>query len=247
MSQSPAPAASSSGVPASLQSPAYPVAVVVATAITIVTVILCGLLAWSYGHRRAADQSEPPEIRQLKQELAKSPKDQQLKTRIWAMDMELRSAVFRQRRLTESLAWLLLGWGVLTVTAWKTVSLLGRRLPNPQPQSTAVDFDSVVGRAGRWSVAGFAVVLITATVALATSMRSQIPLGENQLNIAEQPATATPAVVQVAAAKPATPSPKSPAPWPRLPTTPATRNTRPIGRVSAVRRARASRGTRTRP
>ncbi len=157
----------------------YPIAraaTIVAGAFVLVAVVL---LLWDFSRRQATDPLESPEFLALKAELAKDPRNEQLKAEIRELDLALREEYFRQREFTEFGTWLLLGGAVVFFVAAKTASTLQQKPPMPQPQAVPLDHDARLGRNGRWAVGGLGLILGAAMLVLAASCQTE--LSENAL------------------------------------------------------------------
>ena len=142
----------------------YHVAVVVAlAAATFVIVVAASLISAHRGYR----PENPLDDRQwiaLKQQLVERPGDPTLKTRLRAVDLELRRRYFRHQVFLNTGAWLLAAGGVVFLVAAKSALVFRRRLP--MPSAAAVDMSPRSPQAAwaRCAVAAVA-ILLAATVA----------------------------------------------------------------------------------
>ncbi len=132
------------------------------------------LMAWDYAQRLAKDPLNTEEFKELKAQLVAGPEDEDLKARIREMDLQLRRAYFRQRRLAAAGGWLLLGGMAVFLIAVRTAATLRRRLPMPEVSPTVRDTETPMTRHARWAVATLAVLLVAAAVALSTSVHSAL-------------------------------------------------------------------------
>jgi outer membrane protein assembly factor BamB len=153
----------------------------------VFSAVVCVLLLFDYSQRQAKDPLESPQYKALKAELAKQPRDEVLKRKIRALDLQLRRDYFRQRQFAASGAWLLLGGVAVSLVAAKWAMTLRRRLPMPQAQLAAADADSHLGRIARWSVAALAIVLAGSAMALSMGFHSELPDNPKQLALAPPP------------------------------------------------------------
>ncbi len=111
----------------------------------------------------------------LKAQLAKEPRNEDLKQQIRLMDLRLREAYFRQRQFTAAGGWLLLGGAATTLAALLWAGSLRKRLPEPTLQPVAVDLHSPIARSARWLVAATGLVLAGAAISLSMTYRSPLP------------------------------------------------------------------------
>lgn len=161
--------------PAPCRLACYRAATGAAAVVALFCVVVGALLAFDFLHREGTDPLDSPRFLELKAQLAEDPKNEQLKQEIRDLDLELRTAYFRQREFTDRGTWLLLGGMIVLVLAAKTALWLGRRPPMPQPQPAPLDADASTARGGRWAVAAVGLSLVAAATTLALGLRSHLP------------------------------------------------------------------------
>jgi len=128
----------------------------------VFSLALIVFLAVNYARGRRDDPLDSDALRALKAELLQRPKDDGLKNRIRALDLQLRTEYFRRQSRTVYGAWLLLAGGAVCFLALRAAAAY-RPVP-PQPPSPGDELRSQARDAARarWSVAlvsGFAVGL----------------------------------------------------------------------------------------
>jgi outer membrane protein assembly factor BamB len=117
-------------------------------------VFLLGLfLILGHESGRAEDPLKSPELKALKEQLRSNPTDEQLKTRIRALDLQLRQHYFRQISRLHSGVFLLLGGLAIFVVAAARAGLFPRPLPMPQPRPNAAAEVARASTLAQWSVA----------------------------------------------------------------------------------------------
>ena len=122
--------------------------------VTAVFVLLLGVgLVVGYGFGRAEDPLKSPELKALKEQLRAKPADEQLKTRIRALDLELRQHYFLQISRLRFGVYLLLGGLAVFVAATSRAALFTRLLPMPQPKPDVAEQAARAATQARWSVA----------------------------------------------------------------------------------------------
>ena len=144
----------------------------VAGAFSVLVVLL--MLA-DYRLRLNKDPLDSAPYAAMKTQLAKEPRNENLKRQIRLMDLHLREAYFRQRQFTSAGGWLLLGGTAVTLAALLWVGSLRKRLPQPSLQPVAVDLYSPIARSARWLVAAMGLVLAGAAIGLSMTYRSPLP------------------------------------------------------------------------
>ncbi|NUQ62533.1 MAG: PQQ-binding-like beta-propeller repeat protein [Pirellulales bacterium] len=175
----------------------YRIARAVIAVAGVFVVLATILMLWDFSRRQAKDPLESPKYLALKAQLAKDPRNEQLKAEIRELDLLLRRQYFRQRQFTQIGTWLLLGGAVVFVVAAKTAAALRWRPPMPQPQPVPLDHDATLGRRGRWAVVGLALVLSAAVLVLAASCQTELPQtleasGKTEISAVNQAAAAIP-------------------------------------------------------
>jgi len=145
--------------------------------------VVCAVLLYDYGNRKAKDPLDSPEFVRLKAELAEEPKNETLKQRIRQLDLQLRQKYFRQRRAAHFGAHLLLLMVIVLVVAEKTALTLRRRLPTPAPADPSSQRRRQMAAAG-WARASVMVLLVAvAGLAgmVAAGVGTHLPGGPAQL------------------------------------------------------------------
>jgi outer membrane protein assembly factor BamB len=145
--------------------------VAVAAAFSVLVVLL---MLVDYRLRLNKDPLDSAPYTALKAQLAKEPRNEDLKRQIRMMDLRLREAYFRQRQFTAAGGWLLLSGAAATLAALLWAGSLRNRLPNPSLQPVAVDLHSPIARSARWLVAATGLVLAGAAVGLSMTYRSPL-------------------------------------------------------------------------
>jgi outer membrane protein assembly factor BamB len=134
-------------------------------------------VAMVVGHlgSRAEDPLKSPGLRESKEKLRLSPADEQLKTRIRALDLQLRQQYFSQLSRVGSGTYLLLG-GVAVFVVAATQSMRCRKpLPSPGPKPDGAE--QAVRRAvtARWSVAASGLVIGLFLVVMSFGLTTALP------------------------------------------------------------------------
>ena len=140
----------------------------------VFSALVCALLAADYGRRWADDPLNTEEYIFLRAELAEQPGNQNLRSRLRELDLQLRSEYFRQRKFALTGSWLLLGGVVILMISIKSASTIRRKIPMPEPQAARQDVQTPMTRSARWSVAGLAVLLVGLTFALSACFRTEL-------------------------------------------------------------------------
>jgi outer membrane protein assembly factor BamB len=162
-------------------------------------VVAAALLWWDFGQRQAKNPLDAPEFLALKAQLAKEPRNENLKQQIRQLDLNLRERYFTQRHFTEIGGWLLLDTAIVLVVAAKSAASLRRKVPLPEAQSAPPDHDEQLARGGRWAVAGLVLALVVLAVGLHLGMKDILPV----VMAEEAPTVATAQVEAPAAPAPA--------------------------------------------
>lgn len=170
-----------STAPARESDPGYRLARRVAAVAGVFSVVVSALLLGNYAHRLVKDPLDSDQFRALKAQLAQKPRDQEIKTQIRDLDLELRDAYFRQRRFSEIGAYLLLGGLLVWAGAARTATVLRRRLPQPGPCPCPQDHESLTNAMARWGVAGLAVAILGGAAALAVGFSTNLPRTADEL------------------------------------------------------------------
>jgi outer membrane protein assembly factor BamB len=139
------------------------------------SLIVCALLLYDYLRRGNGDPLETQVYQTLKEALSKQPENEDFKSKIRDLDLQLRHEYFRQRAFTLVGAGLLLGGVAIFLVSLKTASTLRRKLPQPQPFSTPQDIESQWTPVARWAVAIVAFALVATAIVLSLTVRSDIP------------------------------------------------------------------------
>jgi len=153
-----------------------------AVAASILAGVFCGIVCVQLVLARrgaaAADPVDAPQIAEMKAALQTDGRNEEIKTRIRTVDLELRQEYFLHvRRLTVG-AYLLLAGLVVLAAALKTAATCRTKLPMPQPR-TDEDADKRAKTLGRWAVAALAIVMGgAATVLPMMGRKSVTPRGE---------------------------------------------------------------------
>jgi outer membrane protein assembly factor BamB len=138
-------------------------------------VILCAtMLLFRFGVR-ADDPLKSPQLAGLKEQLISRPKDETLKSRIRALDLDVRRRYFRELWLNRTGAWLMLaGAGVLLLAA-KNARFGATALPMPGPRTGEDErWARAVNRA-RIAVAVVACTVGTGLMGTVLSARTLLP------------------------------------------------------------------------
>ncbi len=131
----------------------------------------------------------PPDLIALREELHAAPKNEEVKNRIRALDLELRHRYFRHLDANAKGAWLLLGAGLVFVLALRSWAAARRPLPRPLPTD---DRDPRRGaRVARWAVAGSGAVVALSLALVAAASRSRLPASLAELEAGSAAAAAS--------------------------------------------------------
>jgi outer membrane protein assembly factor BamB len=146
----------------------------IATVAGAFSVLVVLLMLADYRLRLNKDPLDSAPYAALKAQLAKEPRNEDLKRQIRWMDLELRQSYFRQRQFTAAGGWLLLGGAAAALAALLWAGSLRKRLPEPSLQPVAVDMHSPIARSARWLVAAMGLVLAGAAIGLSMTYRSPL-------------------------------------------------------------------------
>ncbi|MGD0518061.1 MAG: PQQ-binding-like beta-propeller repeat protein [Thermoguttaceae bacterium] len=153
----------------------YRLATLTAAIAGVFSLVVCALLIYDYSRRGNGDPLENEVYQTLKAALVKQPDNDELKSQIRALDLQLRREYFRQRAFTIAGAVLLLGGVAIFLVSAKTAAALRRELPHPQPIASPTDVESHWTRIGRWAVAGVALAMAALSIVLIFNIRLDIP------------------------------------------------------------------------
>jgi outer membrane protein assembly factor BamB len=159
----------------SSSTPWHGMAIGIAAVAGALSVLVVLLMLVDYRLRLNKDPLDSAPYTALKAQLAKEPRNEDLKRQIRLMDLRLRETYFRQRQFTAAGGWLLLGGAAATLAALLWAGSLRKRLPEPSLQPVAVDLHSPIARSARWLVAATGLLLAGAAIALSTTYRSPLP------------------------------------------------------------------------
>jgi outer membrane protein assembly factor BamB len=173
---------------------AYQLATRIAAVAGVLALLIGAILWYDYSRRLAKDPLESTAFKTLVAALDQQPTNEPLKEQIRAFDLQLRQEYFRQRALVRGGTALLFVSLAIFLGALKMAMTLRRRLPAPGAQPTVQDREALWTRTARWAVAALCLVMVGTAIALAVSMRSEFPSGDE-----ETVAIATPAAHEQAA------------------------------------------------
>jgi outer membrane protein assembly factor BamB len=109
---------------------------------------------------RAEDPLKSPQLKQLKESLRQNPADEQIKTRIRLLDLQLRQTYFRQISRMKIGVYMLLGGVAVFLISLRQTSVKHAFLPNLlQPKTDLAEQHSRAAAIARWSVGGVAVLV----------------------------------------------------------------------------------------
>jgi len=123
-------------------------------------------------HSRVEDLKDSAEMKTMKRALYEQPKNDELRNRIRAFDVEIRKRYFAPRELNAQGAYLLLGGLVVFFVAIKSAVTLRKRLPMPRATSGQRGERARAARMASWSVAVLGLIVAAAAVVLATTSMS---------------------------------------------------------------------------
>ena len=132
-------------------------------------VALGGMLVFGHVTTRQQDPLKSPELKQLKEKLRSSPRDEALKERIRQLDLQLRKTYFHQLARTETGIWLLLGGAAIFVVSLRQTQKARAQLPIPGEAATPQEMDR------SRSAARFGVVAVACAVAVGFAVSSTGP------------------------------------------------------------------------
>jgi len=117
-----------------------------------------------------SDPLDSEEIASLTAELLKQPRDEAVKARIRALDLDLRGAFFRRQARAASGRWLLLAGAATLLVCLKLAAYLGERRPAPRQLEGGQERDLRAAAAARWSVAAAGAGVGVAVLALGLAL-----------------------------------------------------------------------------
>ncbi len=132
-------------------------------------VALGGMLVFGHVTTRQQDPLKSPELKQLKEKLRSSPRDEALKERIRQLDLQLRKTYFHQLARTETGIWLLLGGAAIFVVSLRQTQKARAQLPIPGEPATPQEMDR------SRSAARFGVAAVACAVAVGFAVSSTGP------------------------------------------------------------------------
>ena len=147
----------------------YQLALVVTIASGLFILLTGGLLAFNEVRGKVSMLVNSKQVVRLHDELRSKPKDEELKTRIRQLDLELRRETFYRLQLSHNASRALLAGLALFLVSAHFVRLSRRRLPDPQAWGARkADEEKHATALARYSVAGMLAVLAVAAVAVST-------------------------------------------------------------------------------
>jgi outer membrane protein assembly factor BamB len=148
-----------------------------ATALTaaLFCLVVLGVLLVQHFRAKTDDPLKFPPIMALKDQLRATPKDEQLKQTIRAVDLQLRERFFRFVALNREGRWLILGGMVMVVLAGKRAARLWSKVwlpaPNPELAQQAIQ----TSHRARWAVGGVAALVGVTFLALSWTSTTLLP------------------------------------------------------------------------
>lgn len=152
-----------SGTPTARASQQRKCAVRTAAVAAVFCAVVGGVMAYHITRANFADPLDDPALRQLKANLAKSPRSEAIKAEIRTADRRLREEYFRRQELIHTGVWLLLAGGAVFLGAAGAAAWLSRKLP--MPAATAGPDPAAARRKARWAVAATAAALAACAIA----------------------------------------------------------------------------------
>ncbi len=174
MSQTP-PVETDPSRPSPQADTAYRIALRVASACGVFSIIVCVLLLYDFGRRASQHPLDSASYNALRYALEQKQDDEKQKKQLRDFDLRLREEFFRQRTFTMFGSWLLLGSVSLCVLCATTAGALRRKLPMPGEQLTTIDVEARWTGIGRWSIVGVGILLGVGTLALSAGYPSRLP------------------------------------------------------------------------
>jgi len=133
------------------------------------------LLAINYAHDRRADPLDSDELRGLKTQLLKRPKDNELKAKIRALDAQLRDEYFRRQARAIQGAWLLLAGGACFFLALRVAAGFKPVPPDLPKQADEAESLARAATRARWTVAILSALVVAGFAALLCGPYASIP------------------------------------------------------------------------
>ena len=156
----------------------YRTAVAAAVLAGVFCAVVCVQMFLARRGTASADPIDSPQIAEMKAALGTDGRNEEIKTRIRSLDLELRQDYFTHTRRLAVGAYLLLGGLVVLAAGLKTAATCRAKLPMPQPR-TDEGADKRTKAISRWAVACLAVVMgAAATVLPMMGRKSTPPRGE---------------------------------------------------------------------
>ncbi len=129
----------------------------------------------------AGDPLKSAQMTALKEKLSATPMDEQLKTQIRELDLQLRRHYFDHLSLNNAGAWLLFAGLVLAVLSAKRAAQL-RKLPHlPQPGHHAGDASARAAQWARWGVGAAGAITLAGFLAFTLTTSSALPSRPSEL------------------------------------------------------------------
>lgn len=146
---------------------------------------------------RAEDPLKSPELKQLKENLRQNPADEQIKTRIRLLDLQLRQTYFRQIARMNIGVYMLLGGVAVFLFSLRRTSTKHAFLPNLlQPKTDLLEKHSHAAALARWSVGIVAIVVAGGLGLIAATSPKPLPSKPAEidkfLGVAAEPAAENP-------------------------------------------------------
>jgi len=146
----------------------YEGAAATAVAAGVFSLIICALLVHNYVRLRMDDPLNSAELSRLKEALRRAPRDEDLKRRIRALDLELRREYFRRERRLDRGRYLLLGGLAVMLVSLQPVLAHRKALPHPRGGPDEHLQQARSTRIARWGVGLLATCLGGGGALLAT-------------------------------------------------------------------------------
>ncbi len=143
-------------------------------------VLVLGMIV-QHVRSKVDDPLKAPQMAALKDQLATSPKDEQLKQHIREQDLELRQSYFRQLSMNGAGGWMLLGGLAVFLLAAKQIYKLHVQPPRPQLAPDAAERAARYAAQARWSVAALGALLVLAFAGLGLTMSTAVPSRPSEL------------------------------------------------------------------
>ena len=148
---------------------------------------VAGILLYLHGTATTNDPWKSPQLLELKEQLRAAPKDEAIKGRIRALDLQFRQGYVRRRNLEAAGGWLLLAGTVVLVVALQAAAAAKKRLPQPRPDPAAAGRLARQAASSRRSVAFAGGVCGAAMLAVAWGVRSNFTAAAGGVGAAPAP------------------------------------------------------------